>query len=304
MEAAWELLHWVLGWTPETPETVGFPMEIYPVAASFLDVPSLGRVDATCTWLCDLNRGESGPWDRELADMFYGMEHRNFGSFAQFQASRADFSKSSCGRQFRKAISLFSQLNGAVLNRPVTIDTTYDMNCCLCKDRLALRPDLGVYVEVEVCVNQDSVSLALESADHSRNISFSPDCGALMREVTCQTGNEQIQGSIKIVMQPLKTGERFLGKMGFYALGESIAFFRRCVGCEWETSGFCAPLTWFTENRVLPCLAFRDAGRYNLSIVYVGHEPPFLPQAATKASLSDWRPINYASFGPVSVRSA
>merc|ERR1719253_1362384 len=104
--------------------------------------------------------------------------------------------------------------------------------CRLCTDILDEGCEHGVYLEVEVCLNPDNLSMAVVDfeAGGCSSVTFSPDTGAVIRERKVREAPRKVEGAY---IQPLPTvppGRRFHGLMGLYLHRGRIAFFRRCMG--------------------------------------------------------------------------
>ena len=52
----------------------------------------------------------------------------------------------------------------------------------------------------------------------------------------------------------------------------------------WETTGFCTTLWWARTAKLSICVAFRDAGEYQVQILKVGRQPPIIPDESRRAS--------------------
>ena len=88
--------------------------------------------------------------------------------------------------------------------------------------------------------------------------------------------------------------------MGLYIRGGKIAFFRRLSFGEmqWESTGFIIVTDWAQERRLTPCLAFRDAGPYHVSISKVSSNPPFIPEPNENAvDPRNWVEFNWDGVG-------
>jgi hypothetical protein len=174
----------------------------------------------------------------------------------------------------------------------------------LCTDILCDESAHGVYLEVEVLLNPDNLSMAVVDfeAGGCSSITFSPDTGAVIRERKVREAPRKVEGAY---IQPLPTvppGRRFHGLMGLYLHKGRLAFFRRCIPYSetqevislaespesvrtvpvpgdaqlgpWETTGSISDLSWAEGRRLTPCLAFRDEGAYRVRVVCVGTQPP------------------------------
>jgi len=182
--------------------------------------------------------------------------------------------------------------------------------CRLRTDVLATRDDCGAYVEIEVRANADNLSLAVvdfESGGRS-SVTFSPETGAVLRERKVNETPRAIEGAYIHLLPAAPPGHRFEGLMGLYFQGGQLAFFRKwseaaaprdgaadaegenagatlpaSVVPSWETTGFCTDLRWAFGQRLSLCLAFRDAGRYDVRIVRVCRTPPVAVQKSAVA---------------------
>lgn len=292
----------------------------YLAAASFLGARDIARLDATCRLLQALNGRQTGPWHAAGDREFFGTELGGSGGFMGFDAlmetaihpARTGIRRGGWkGRYelFHRGASTFSTpFNGAVINSVEASDEVAYCECRLRTDLLGLRPDRGVYVEVEVLANADNLSLAVvdfEGGGRS-SVTFSPETGAVLRERKVPDVPRAIEGSYIHLLPAAKNGRRFEGTMGIFLQGGHIAFFRRWSAATlaseegdesvaeeepaepaWEVTGFCTDLRWSSGCRLSMCLAFRDEGAYNVRISRVDSRPPLPVQKNVDAYKDD-----------------
>jgi hypothetical protein len=186
--------------------------------------------------------------------------------------------------------------------------------CRLCSDILDHPSAPGRYVEVEVLVNPNNLSMAVVDFEEggSSSVTFSPDTGAVIRESKVQESPRKVEGAYIQTLPVVTSGKPFHGTMGLYLCGGRLAFYRRCAEPAsqdgqkpklgpWETTGYVTDLSWAEGTRLTPCLAFRDNGNYHVRIVTVGSEPPIRPdhpvsgvpyQGDTAWSRFDWEGVD------------
>eukprot|EP00930_Biecheleria_cincta_P022583 TRINITY_DN16486_c0_g1_i2.p1 TRINITY_DN16486_c0_g1~~TRINITY_DN16486_c0_g1_i2.p1 ORF type:complete len:407 (-),score=59.79 TRINITY_DN16486_c0_g1_i2:303-1478(-) len=276
----------------------------YLCIASYLDAFGLCQLDAACGQFRGLNNLTAGPWHALGNRAFYGMELDvvgGFQSFGQVRAGHAENWKARCDL-FKRSTTGFSS---PYLGREILqVDGPDEVAYCRCRlrtDLLALQPNHGVYVEVEVLANVDNLSLAVvdfEGGGRS-SVTFSPETGAVLRECKVRETPRAIEGKYIHLLPPAAVGQRFRGSMGLYLQGGQLAFFRRWRAgvpgrgmkeAAWETTGFCTDLNWAQGERLSLCLAFRDSGPYRVAISKVGTEVPFVPKPSAKAfQESKWK---------------
>jgi len=307
----------------------------YSVVASWLPTRDLAQMDAACRLLLAQNGQPSGAWHRIADRTFYGMELDVAGGFVAFEAERNVRPRPAPGlwglksrlEMFHTQAPNFSPpFHGGMITNVAHADDVAYCRCRLRTDLLACRPDIGVYVEVEVLANADNLSLAVvdfEGGGRS-SVTFSPETGAVLRERKVRESPRAIEGTYIHLLPAATLGRRFEGSMGLFLFGGHLAFFRRwapgsgaavvvgdsnggeegstandsangttggtaggTVGDSvggtvlaehpWETTGFCTDLHWAEGPRLTMCIAFRDAGAYNVRIVHVGRVPPVRP---------------------------
>jgi len=228
--------------------------------------------------------------------VFYGMELDVVGGFQLFEQIRPGSSETWKARNalFRTSTATFSHpFRGTEISHVESPDEVAYCRCRLRTDLLALRPDSGIYVEVEVSANADNLSLAVvdfEGGGRS-SVTFSPETGAVLRERKVRESPRAIEGTYIHLLPPAAQGHRFEGRMGLYLRGGHLSFFRKWKkptnSCNdapgWETTGFCTDLKWAQGPRLSLCLAFRDNGPYKVCISEVSTQPPFVPAPSKDA---------------------
>jgi hypothetical protein len=175
----------------------------------------------------------------------------------------------------------------------------------------------GVYLEVEVLLNPDNLSMAVVDfeAGGCSSVTFSPDTGAVIRERKVREAPRKVEGAYIQPLATLPPGHRFHGIMGLYLYSGSLAFFRRCatprpqgdmVLGDWETTGFVSDLSWAEGRRLTPSLAFRGEGEYSVKILSVGAHPP-LPVGRPSAELHNivgWSGFDWEVGGEDAIENA
>lgn len=173
---------------------------------------------------------------------------------------------------------------------------------CLRRER---ESSSGVYIEISVYRNTDSLSLCLVDFDGngSSSLTFSPDAGAVIRERRSysDSGVRVLTGEYCNILSSSMTFGCDASKstMSVYVSSEGdVGFFRKQNrDSRWE---ICSNVTncseWLTGNVITPCVAFRDPGDYDIRIERVdSHIPSYIqsdmvPTAAPKV---EWRPMKW-----------
>eukprot|EP00392_Amoebophrya_sp_AT5.2_P018672 g19259.t1 len=170
---------------------------------------------------------------------------------------------------------------------------------------------LNLYLEIEVTENADNLSLAIVDFDKGgkSSVTFSPDTGAVIKETKVQEMPRKVVGSY---VQPLtRKKEKFRGRMGMLIKEGHLAFYRKYetpdVQSEWECTGYVVSFDWAEDgNRLTPCIAFRDKGKYVARIICFGDQriencrAPFQPaEPAHEAKYlkaehkAEWKELNW-----------
>merc|ERR1719375_805622 len=262
-----------------------------------------------------MNRAHIGPWRALGAQTFDGLELEQEGIFEQ-PASMVDQGEYSIVnarnkharldwkaryRRFIQEVPTFcAPFHGPQITSVAHPDEVAYFRCRLCTDVLGEDCAHGVYLEVEVLVNPDNLSMAVVDfeAGGCSSVTFSPDTGAVIRERKVREAPRKVEGAYIQPLSTLPPGRRFHGLMGLYLRQGRLAFFRRCMGGlteaqvsppvaseraplpgdallgPWETTGSISDLSWAEGRRLTPCLAFRDEGAYRVRVVCVGTQPP------------------------------
>jgi hypothetical protein len=270
----------------------------YFVLALMLDAKSLCQTDATCRALCAMNRTHMGPWRALGAQTFEGLELEQEGIFEQpastigegivvngRKLARIDW-KARFQRFVQEVPTFCSPFTGPQITSVAHPDEVAYFRCRLCTDVLDESCEHGVYLEVEVLLNPDNLSMAVVDfeAGGCSSVTFSPDTGAVIRERKVREAPRKVEGAYIQPLSTLPPGRRFHGVMGLYLFSGSLAFFRRCANGSvdggntelgpWETTGFVSDLTWAEGRRLTPSLAFRGEGEYCVKILRVDTPPP------------------------------
>jgi len=272
----------------------------YFIIASMLDAASLCQTDTTCRIHYTMNRAHIGPWRALGAQMFDGIELEQDGLFEQpahlvddwddcivngRKPARIDW-KGRCRRFVAEVPTFCAPFHGAKITSVAHPDEVAYFRCRLCTDILHESCMHGVYLEVEVLLNPDNLSMAVVDfeAGGCSSVTFSPDTGAVIRERKVREAPRKVEGAYIQPLSTLPPGRRFRGVMGLYLYSGSLAFFRRCANESaegdtmelgpWETTGFVSDLSWAEGRRLTPSLAFRGEGEYSVKILTVGTQPP------------------------------
>jgi hypothetical protein len=268
----------------------------YFVIALMLDASSLCTTDATCRVLHALNRANIGPWRALGAQTFNGLELEQDGLFEQpsgveredligRKVARIDW-KGRFRRFCAEVPTFCAPFGGPTITSVAHPDEVAYFRCRLCTDILDEGCEHGVYLEVEVMLNPDNLSMAVVDfeAGGCSSVTFSPDTGAVIRERKVREAPRKVEGAYIQPLSTLPPGRRFHGVMGLYLFSGSLAFFRRCTNSlvdggsqdmgPWETTGFVSDLTWAEGRRLTPSLAFRGEGEYSVKILRVDTQPP------------------------------
>lgn len=291
----------------------------YFVIAMQLDAGALCRADATCRLIRALNRAQVGPWRSLGARAFYGLELDRDGVF-ELAERDSDASYEHCGngrkharvdwkgRYSRFWIEVPSFRAPFVGTEITSVSHPDEVAYCKCRLRTDLLDSIsenGVYLEVRVVANPDNLSLAVVDfeAGGRSSVTFSPDTGAVIRERKVREAPRKVEGSYIQPLSNTPAGQKFEGLMGVYLYRGHLAFFRRCIfkGSQgavetrsWESTGFITDLAWAEGRCLTPCLAFRDEGAYQVSVVGIGPRPPLPPeQTAMAYDDSSWSGLDW-----------
>jgi len=273
--------------------------------ASYLNASDLGHLDAACRQLRDLNRTNGGPWCALGSRIFHGLELDSEGVFepVEPECEGGTYESMMKGRRvsrvdwkgrfmwFRVSMPTFrAPFHGPEISEVQQIDEIAYCKFRLRTDILGAGYGRGVYLEVEVLANPDNVSLAVVDfeAGGCSSVTFSPDTGAVIRERKVCEAPRKIEGAYIQALSTITNGRGFEGSMALHLHGGHLAFFRRHAmrsGAEekditwgpWECTGFVTDLSWAEGERLTPCLAFRNEGKYRARVVCVGSQPPVLP---------------------------
>jgi hypothetical protein len=291
----------------------------YFVIALMLDAATLCKTDTTCRMLYAMNRANIGPWRALGVQTFDGLELEQEGLFEQptdeqpadererdRKMARYDW-KERFRRYCAEVPTFCAPFQGPQITSVAHPDEVAYFRCRLCTDILDEGCLHGVYLEVEVLLNPDNLSMAVVDfeAGGCSSVTFSPDTGAVIRERKVREAPRKVEGAYIQPLSTLPPGRRFHGIMGLYLFSGSLAFFRRCstgtsdggvmdLG-QWETTGFVSDLSWAEGRRLTPSLAFRGEGEYSVKILRVDKQPPLTvgrPSAELHSSVGwsgfDW----------------
>jgi len=262
----------------------------YFVIALMLDAATLCQTDKTCRQFYTMNRAHVGPWRALGAQKFEGLEMEQEGVFDQpapFDGKLTRIDWKNRYRRFINEVPTFcAPFAGPQITSVAHPDEVAYFRCALCTDVLDETCDHGVYLEVEVSLNPDNLSMAVVDfeAGGCSSVTFSPDTGAVIRERKVREAPRKVEGAYIQPLSTLPPGRRFHGIIGLYLYSGSLAFFRRCANGAveggvmdlgpWETTGFVSDLSWAEGRRLTPSLAFRGEGEYSVKILCVGTQPP------------------------------
>jgi len=277
----------------------------YCLIASMFDASTLSQTDATCRTLCTLNRAHMGPWRVLGAQTFEGLELEQDGIFEKAAQDNGLMNgRKVAGIDWKRRFARFltgvptfcAPFQGQHITSVSHPDEVAYFRSKLCTDVFDVNCAHGVYLEIEVLLNPDNLSMALVDfeAGGCSSVTFSPDTGAVICErKVCETPRK-VEGAYIQPLNTLPQGQRFHGIMGLYLCGGGLAFFRRCADVSsgkigkalgpYETTGFVSDLSWAEGNRLTPSVAFRGEGEYSVRIVRVDKYPP-LPVGRPSADL-------------------
>jgi hypothetical protein len=126
----------------------------------------------------------------------------------------------------------------------------------------------GVYIEISVGYVSDNLSLSLVDFDGggTSSLTFSPDCGAVIRETKSYADNF-VRGEYAAALGSCKEfGRVNESRMAVYiSRNLDINFMRYCTGI-WESTGFLRSSRWIEGGLLTPCVAFRNPGEYKVRI--------------------------------------
>lgn len=160
---------------------------------------------------------------------------------------------------------------------------------------------VGVYLEVSVHRNPDSLSLCLVDFDGngSSSLTFSPDAGAVIKErkVYSESGVRSLSGEY---CNPLSLALSFGNEHSrstisvFISSNGEVSFYRKKNEISaWECTGILPNITrWLTGTVITPCIAFRDPGDYDVRIEHIGTSLPSSIQTCS-AFEPDYIPNKY-----------
>jgi hypothetical protein len=278
----------------------------YFVLAAKIQEAELCALDASCRLFRSIN---SNFWRELGSKTFYGIELEGEGTYESQEC--ATLKTVGCTidlkrryRHFRTEAPKFrGQFNSNQITEVCSTEEVAYCNYFLRTDLLQNNTGDGVYLEIDVPLNADNLSLCVVDFDDGgkSSLTFSPDLGTVLRERKIQESPRRVRGAY---IQPLAPQQgRFEGQLGLYIRGGEIAFFRRPKDeryiCDngmgpWETTGFIIGLQWAEGRRLTPCVAFGDKGMYRISITRLGSEPPVVPKRqSTSYSEAVWREMNW-----------
>jgi len=161
----------------------------------------------------------------------------------------------------------------------------------------------GLYLEFDVLHNAENVSLAVEyvagspgDTDPVASMTFAPDNGCVLVE-KAETSSSSLEGRYLHVLPGIPETDRFHGLMGLILCRDHIAYFRAVRDLDSgllkpkEHTGLIPlPPHCHKPQKLKPCLAFRDAGPYQIKIVEVCRLPPTTMLPNSKST--NWKPFS------------
>lgn len=163
-------------------------------------------------------------------------------------------------------------------------------------------PQEGIYVDILVGNIRDNISLSLVDFDGEggcSSLTFSPDTGTVIKERKTSETPRKIVGEYFqcLPVSASLYGENNGGRCGvFISSKRAISFYRKHHSFPtWETTGTVADCTWVTGGIVTPCLAFREAGDYNIKINTVRLGLPIKASCVrtTVSLVSEWKQMRW-----------
>jgi len=284
---------------------------LYLLLAEWADATTLCRADAVCRQLYKLNGSHRGPWHELGVRTFHGLDLGEDGIFELDDQSCDTFGVASARCLWKQRyirfrtqlMTLRSPFRGREIIGVEHPDEVAYFRCHLRMDMLSVA-SCGIYIEVEVLRNPDNLSIAVVDFDDGgcSSMTFSPAMGAVIIERRVSESPKKVEGSYIQPLPALPPGERFHGLLGLYAHQGRLAFLRRlwsCIDgepCAWESTGFVSGSTWAAGVRLIPCMAFRSQGAYQLRVTRVDSKPPDrvrLEDAAVDSPESGWKRLDW-----------
>jgi hypothetical protein len=154
---------------------------------------------------------------------------------------------------------------------------------------IRILPTRRIPIYIELCIdeNSDNLSLALVDFDGSgiSSVTFSPDTGSVIKENRRIDETAQIDGYYAPLLNPIHGS--FVGKAGVLIENGKIAFYREFRGI-WDSTGFCCDISALPAGKITPCVAFRDVGKYSVTVSNISVNYPFQVESAKNVV---WKPI-------------
>lgn len=289
---------------------------LYLKMASFSSPSMLHCLDTTCCAIRDLNCGNHGQWRALGLTEFFGFELVGHGTSGVFDPScrpsrlmQTNWKKRIS--RFRLELPIFrAPFCGSKISSVTLADEIAYCNCRLLSEALASSAAQGAFVEILVKENPDNVSMSVVDfeAGGCSSLTFSPDTGAVIRERKVRETPRRVEGAYLRPLEAVTDGKGFEGSVGLYMCGGQLAFFRRycqrlppdatgarpLAWCPWETTGFISDLSWSSGSRLTPCVAFRNAGPYEVELTGLGPTPPVVPVHKPEAFKADaWTRLDW-----------
>jgi hypothetical protein len=250
------------------------PADIIGSIASFLEPLSLAS-----TLDCASRRLRISVSDCQVWRDVYTNESYPYALLQQFLSRRGEPRCMYSG--FRNYISGFrtSVPTNKIVETGDDRDVVY-MNAVINVQRLnGMGSDSGVYMEVSVYNRSDHMSFCLVDfeGNGTSSITFSPDAGAVIKET--RSPDDGISGDYTAALRRRKHfGVTSPSKAAIFISTQVGIVFMRFFEGNWESTGPVANLEWASGGVITPCVAFRDAGRYEVKIerVCICKPPPHI----------------------------
>ena len=263
------------------------PVDLISLIATYLDPRTLS---CTLDRLCRVLRGaldETRVWLTHFEN-----------DFGVFQMSEVWLQQPTNPRDlYAKAYSKISgfrlPMDSPIIQRTRSQSEVVYLNSVIKLDELdLLGTDEGIYVELTVHAICDNMSFCLVDfdGDGCSSLTFSPDAGAIIRERK-REDDGALFGAFTAALPPCKdfgTGKK--SRVALFISREQHITFMRFFGERWESTGPISGFEWVEGGLLTPCVAFREAGEYIISIEKVCHAK--IPKHAERLRTQlVWKPL-------------
>lgn len=156
-------------------------------------------------------------------------------------------------------------------------------------------PTDGVFVDVLVKSVCDNISISLVDFDGiggCSSLTFSPDTGTVIKEKKISEYPRKIVGEYFQCLTPCPGFGKEHHIAAFISGKKQISFYRK-VDSHWETTGTVSDCMWVNGGKITPCIAFRDAGLYDIQVARVCLGLPVIAQAPDPCNEEGWKPIGW-----------